>query len=144
MLISHPESTFAYWGGIVSGPAGLLFAAFTVNEIKRARNSTRRITAEGRVVLAADTKSNGFGDVIGKSIDVDFTTVYGTRIVFGEDVNDTYAAGQRVTVHYDPEHPRDTATVLTPGTAFSRVLGYGVVTLLFLGGFVTTLFFNWN
>ena len=144
MLISHPEFTFAYWGGIASAPVALIFGAFAVNEVKRARNSVHGITAEGRVVAAADTKLNGYGDVIGKTIDVDFVTANGTRITFGEDVNDTYVKGQRVTVHYDPEHPRDSATVLTSRTAIARVLGYGVVTVFFLGAFVTTLFFNWN
>lgn len=144
MLISHPEFSFAYWGGIASAPVALIFGAFAVGEARRARNSVRGFTAEGRVVMAADSKLNGYGDVVGKTIDVDFVTANGTRITFDEDVNDTYVRGQLVTVHYDPEHPRDSATVLTSRTALARVLGYGFATLFFLGAFVTTLFFNWN
>jgi hypothetical protein len=143
MVFSHPDLTsYSYWGGLVCGPMSLVYAACTVREIKRTRNSVRSDTTEGRVLSALGSATNSFGDVTAKKIDVRFTTANGTRITFPETVNDTYAAGQKVTVHYDPRHPRDTATVLTPRTALSRVLGYGTLTVAFLIPFVAVLFFN--
>ena len=131
-----------YLGGVVCGLLGVALAAITANEAKRARNSLRKSTAPGRVLSAGANKTNYYGDVVGKIIDVAFTTANGTRITFSEDVNDTYTTQQEVTVHYDPLHPRDTATVLAPRSAAFRLAGYAVGALFFLAIFVSAQFFG--
>jgi hypothetical protein len=142
-LFRHADyGSATYLGGVVCGLFGVILAALTVNEIRRARNSMRKTTALGRVVAAGTNKTNYYGDVVGKIIDVAFTTANGTRITFSEDVNDTYSVQQEVTVHYDPLRPRDTATVFAPRSAVLRLTGYTAATLFFLAIFVSAQFFG--
>jgi hypothetical protein len=138
--MGHPDAgSLAYWGGICCGPVGLILGGMSVGEIRRARNSLRRITASGRVTYAQET-TNKYGDVVGKAIDVAFTTANGTRIKFTEDVDERYYdAQQEVTVHYDPLHPRDTATVYTRRAAFARALGFTVAAAVLVVVFLGTL-----
>lgn len=138
----HPAVwSFRYWGGIFAGILALIFAGMSVNEWRRARNALRRVTAQGRIVSGKET-FNKFGDVNGKVIEVVFTTENGTRIKFLEDVDELYHESQReVTVHYDPQHPRDTATVYTGRAAATRVLGYMVAFLLLAAFFASDFIF---
>ena len=141
MTVGHSgPGALAYWGGICCGPVGLIIAGMAVSEVRRARNSVRRVTASGRVTYAED-RTNKYGDVNGKIIDVTFTTANGTRIKFTEDVDERYyALQQEVTVHYDPLHPRDTATIYTRRKAFKRASGFvGASLVLFAVFFVTLL-----
>lgn len=122
---AHPDfGSLSYWGGYACGLGGLILAGMSVSEIRRARNSLRRTTAMGRVTHAVEQISK-HGGVTGKVVSVTFTTVHGARIKFTESVDERYFhMNQEVTVRYDPEHPRDTATVLTKRAAFTRVLWY--------------------
>jgi hypothetical protein len=134
--------SLAYWGGIVCGLGGLILAGMSVSEVKRARNSLRRVIAQGRITYAEDT-INKFGDVIGKVVDVAFTTANGTRIKFTENVDERYYADQQeVTVHYDPAHPRDTATVYTRRAAFTRAFWFAASSLFLFVLFVSTVYFH--
>jgi hypothetical protein len=144
-VLRHADyGSTTYWGGVVAGLFGLLLAGMTVREIKRVRNSVRKTTAKGRVVSAGPNKVTYYGDVVGKIIDVVFTTANGTRITFTEGVDERYAVQQEVIVHYDPMHPRDTATVFAPRAAFVRAFGYAAASIALISLFVSSQFFGWN
>ena len=138
----HPGVwSFSYWGGIFSGIVALMFAGMSVNQWRRVRDSLRRVTTQGHLVSAKETFDK-FGEVNGKVVEVVFTTENGTRIKFLEDVDErSREASREVTVHYDPRHPRDTATVYTGRAAFARVLGYMVAFLLCAGLFIGVVVF---
>ena len=138
MLRSDDFGSTTYWGGVAAGLCGLLLAGLTIREIRRARNTVRGTTATGRIVSTSASKTNYYGDTVAKAIDVVFTTANGTRIKFTEEVGESFADRPEVTVHYDPQHPRDTATVLTSRTAFIRVAGYATASLVGIGLFVTS------
>jgi hypothetical protein len=58
-----------------------------------------------------------------------------------EDVDERrYAAGQEVTVHYDPQHPLDTATVYTKRAAFGRTVGFAAGSPALLVVFIGNVF----
>jgi hypothetical protein len=75
--MGHPDvGSLAFWGGVCCGFAGLILAGMTVGEVKRARNTLRKVTASGRVTYEEET-TDKYGDVRGKVIQVAFTAASG-------------------------------------------------------------------
>lgn len=139
--MGHPDvGSLAYWGGICCGLGALILGGMTVGEVRRARNTLRRVTANGRVTHATET-TNKYGDVSGKAVQVAFTSVSGAHIKFTENVDEhSFAAGQDVTVRYDPQHPLETATVATKRAAFGRTFGFVAATFVLLVIFIGNVF----
>lgn len=139
--MGHPDvGSLPYWGGICCGFAALVLGGMMVGEVRRARNTLRRVTANGRVTHASET-TDKYGAVSGKVIQVAFTSANGAHIKFTEDVDERhYASGQDVTVHYDPRQPIDTATVTTKRAAFGRTFAFAAAVIVLLVIFIGNVF----
>lgn len=136
---SHFVNDLSDIGAVIAFLGGLLLLAMTGREIKRARTSLNGAQAPGRVVQAAAGRRDRYGDIVAKVAVVRFTTGNGTRITFTENVPDDVEEQQKVTVHYNPATPRDTATMYPPRAAIGRVVGYLALSLLLILPFVGLL-----
>lgn len=73
-----------------------------------------------------------------RQADIEFSTETGNRIRFTEalDMGVEFHKGQRVTVHYDPVNPRDSATIKDAYDVTTGLMVMSGVTLMFALAFI--------
>jgi hypothetical protein len=126
---------------IVAGPLTVVLAWGLVSRtIPKLLAARKGASAEGRVlrVNARSASGNVYGSgAPARRADIEFTTREGLRI-FTEavDLGVECRKGQRVTVHYDPASPKDSATIKDAYDVGTGAMVMSGVTLMFALTFV--------